>query len=193
MKYFFQLLMSLAVLSSLSQPAIADSDSNKNPLVEMNTSLGKVTLMLDAAKAPISVANFLSYVDEGFYDGTLFHRVIPGFMVQCGGFDDQMKKKETHPPIKNEATNRLLNLRGSIAMARTSVVDSASSQFFVNTVDNAFLDHNPPSNFGYAVFGKVVQGMSVVQQIENVPTTRRTRMADVPVEPVVIISMRRVE
>ena len=192
MKHYLHILMSLMAISLLPLPVGAESDNNKNPLVEIDTTFGKVTLMLDAGKAPITVANFLRYVDEGFYDGTLFHRVIPGFMVQGGGFDGQMQKKETHEPIKNEATNGLQNLRATVAMARTSVVDSASSQFFINLQDNAFLDHKP-NNFGYAVFGKVVQGMNVIQQIENVPTGRRGPMGDVPTEPVVIISMRQAE
>jgi cyclophilin family peptidyl-prolyl cis-trans isomerase len=162
----------------------------QNVMVEMKTSLGDVTLLLDAGKAPISVKNFLRYVDEGFYDGTVFHRVIPGFMVQGGGFDAEMQKLAVHDPIKNEAANGLKNLRGTIALARTNAIDSATSQFFINTVDNDFLNHNPP-NFGYAVFGKVVQGISVIQAIEAAPTSTQGRYANVPNEPITIISMKR--
>ncbi|HHQ48100.1 MAG TPA: peptidyl-prolyl cis-trans isomerase [Acidobacteria bacterium] len=147
-----------------------------------------MVLELDTAKAPVTVENFLRYVREGFYDGTVFHRVIPGFMIQGGGFTAAMEKKRTHPPIKNEAGNGLANLRGTIAMARTSQVNSANSQFFINVVDNHFLDHrdNSPRGYGYCVFGKVVEGMDVVDAIAKVKTGVSHGMRDVPVEPVII-------
>ena len=138
------------------------------PHVLIATSLGEIEVELDPAKAPISVKNFLEYVDSGYYDGTLFHRVIPGFMVQTGGFSAGMQEKKTRAPIKNEADNGLLNERGTLAMARTGVVDSATSQFFINLTDNDFLNHGA-RDFGYAVFGKVVRGMGVVDQIAKVP------------------------
>ncbi|WP_031762701.1 peptidylprolyl isomerase PpiA, partial [Pseudomonas aeruginosa] len=137
------------------------------PHVLIATSLGEIEVELDPAKAPISVKNFLEYVDSGYYDGTLFHRVIPGFMVQTGGFSAGMQEKKTRAPIKNEADNGLLNERGTLAMARTGVVDSATSQFFINLTDNDFLNHGA-RDFGYAVFGKVVRGMGVVDQIAKV-------------------------
>ena len=125
-------------------------------MVRFETTLGDFTLELDADKAPVTVANFLAYVDEGFFDGLVFHRVIPGFMIQGGGFTPDMKQKQNKAPIRNEAKNGLANKRGTIAMARTNVVDSATSQFFINLKDNDFLDHNGPANFGYAVFGQVL-------------------------------------
>lgn len=156
-------------------------------MVVLKTSLGEITIALDAEKAPVSVKNFLDYVDAQFYDGTIFHRVIKGFMIQGGGFSTDMQQKSTNPPIKNEADNGLKNLRGTIAMARTNNKDSATAQFFINSVDNAFLDHGS-RDFGYAVFGQVVQGMDVVERIEQV----RTGWQDVPAEQVVIHSIRRV-
>jgi len=167
-----------------------------NPRVLMKTTKGDIIIELYPDKAPITVKNFLSYVDEKFYDGTIFHRVIKGFMIQGGGLTPDLKTKpEKNPPIKNEATNGLKNLRGTIAMARTPDIDSATCQFFINLVDNPFLDHvpNDPAHFGYAVFGKVVQGMEVVDAIANVPTTARYNYRDVPVEPIVILSATRVQ
>jgi peptidyl-prolyl cis-trans isomerase B (cyclophilin B) len=166
-----------------------------NPIVLVKTSKGDITLELDAAKAPLTVANFLQYVGAGHYDGTIFHRVIPGFMIQCGGMTTEMKEKATQAPIKNEADNGLKNVRGTIAMARTSVVDSATSQFFVNLVDNDFLDHSAPTprGWGYAVFGKVIGGMETVDIIARVPTGSRGAHADVPSEQVVIQSITVVE
>jgi cyclophilin family peptidyl-prolyl cis-trans isomerase len=159
-----------------------------NPRVALKTSKGDITLELDPAKAPATVENFLSYARDGFYDGTIFHRVIPNFMIQGGGFTPDMEQKPTNPTIKNEAGNGLKNSRGTIAMARTQVVDSASSQFFINTVDNASLDHRDesPGGFGYAVFGRVIEGMETVDAISAVPTTNRGFFQDVPAEPVVI-------
>lgn len=162
----------------------------ENPHVLLTTSLGEIEVELDDAKAPISVANFLAYVDKGFYSKTVFHRVIPGFMVQGGGFDTDMRQKNTQSPIKNEADNGLHNVRGTLAMARTSIVDSATSQFFINQKDNAFLDHGG-RDFGYAVFGKVVKGMDIVDKISQVPTGRYAGMSDVPNTPVLILSAKR--
>ncbi|MEO5371591.1 MAG: peptidylprolyl isomerase [Magnetococcus sp. DMHC-1] len=159
-------------------------------MVVLTTSMGDITVELDAAKAPLSVKNFLTYVDEGFFDGTIFHRVIPGFMVQCGGMLPDMKEKKTHAPIKNEADNGLKNTRGTLAMARTNVVDSATSQFFINVADNVFLDHGG-RDFGYAVFGRVVAGMDVVDKIVNVPTGNRGGHQNVPVQPVTIVKAQR--
>lgn len=167
----------------------------KNPVVIMETSMGNVKIELFKDKAPISVRNFLSYVKDAYYDGTIFHRVIKTFMVQGGGLDENMQPKKTKFAIKNEATNGLKNLRGTLAMARTSVVDSATSQFFINVVDNAFLDHSgkTPDRFGYAVFAQVIEGMDVVDAIREVKTGNKGGHQDVPVEPVFINSIRLVE
>ena len=150
-------------------------------MVVLETSLGTIELELDAEKAPVSVENFLAYVDAGHYDGTLFHRVIPGFMIQGGGFDASMKQKATRAPIKNEADNGLTNQRGTVAMARTNDVNSATSQFFINVADNGFLNHGG-RDFGYAVFAKVTSGMDVADKIAAV----KRGAQDAPVEPVVI-------
>ena len=166
--------------------------------VLITTSMGNIKVQLDEKKAPVSVQNFLKYVGDKHYDGTVFHRVIKGFMIQGGGFDAQLKQRgATNPPIKNEAGNGLKNVAGTLAMARTGVVDSATDQFFINVADNAFLDHkdDSPRGFGYAVFGKVVAGMDVVRKIENVPTATKPSadgvpLADVPVETVVVKSIR---
>ena len=154
----------------------------------METSMGTITLELDDVKAPETVANFVQYAKDGHYDGTIFHRVIDGFMIQGGGFTKDMNQKETREPIRNEAMNGLRNLRGTIAMARTMVVDSATSQFFINLVDNSFLDfQNPtPQGFGYAVFGKVVDGMDVVDQIAKVKTGFSGPHQNVPEEAIMI-------
>ncbi|MBI2531922.1 MAG: peptidylprolyl isomerase [Deltaproteobacteria bacterium] len=143
------------------------AEQTKNPVVMMATSMGSFRIELDAEKAPITTKNFLDYISEGHFDGMIFHRVIPGFMIQGGGFDPKMSQKKTRAPIKNEAANGLKNVTGSIAMARTSDVDSASAQFFINVKDNDFLNHKSPSpdGFGYAVFGQVVEGMDVVDKI----------------------------
>jgi len=158
------------------------------PLVKLTTNQGDIVVELDSAAAPKTVNNFLAYVKDGFYDGAIFHRVIAGFMIQGGGFDADMKRKSPRPPIPNEADNGLLNRTGTIAMARTADPHSASSQFFINVKDNAFLDHRGKTSqgWGYCVFGKVVDGMAVVRAIENVPTTSRSGMRDVPKAPVVI-------
>ena len=156
--------------------------------VTMETNKGVITMELDRENAPVSVENFVTYARAGHYDGTVFHRVIPGFMIQGGGFDTDMKQKNTNPPIKIEADNGLKNTRGSVAMARTSDPNSATSQFFINVVDNAFLDHTSPTQqgWGYAVFGKVTDGMDVVTSIEKVQTGNKNGQSDVPHMEVVI-------
>ncbi|MCG6962972.1 MAG: peptidylprolyl isomerase [Acidobacteria bacterium] len=176
--------------------------TNVNPRVELKTSKGLVVIELDREHAPKTVDNFLAYVKSGFYDGTIFHRVIPGFMVQGGGFTSDMKQKATQPPIRNEAANGLKNLRGTVAMARTGQVDSATAQFFINLVDNGFLDHrdSTPGGFGYCVFGHVVEGMDVVDAIAATPTEtkmvkdphsgRQFPFRDVPTKTIVIESAK---
>ena len=161
-----------------------------NPTVEMVTDLGTVRMELFEDRAPITVKNFLQYVEDKHYDGVIFHRVIPSFMVQCGGFTPAMSEKPTRSNIKNESTNGLKNDRGTLAMARTNDPDSASAQFFINVVDNPGLNRNG-NNAGYAVFGKVISGMDVVDQIRRVPTGVKNGHEDVPVNPVVIQSIRR--
>ena len=163
-----------------------------NPVVLIKTSMGDITVELDKAKAPVTVDNFLAYVNDKFYDGTVYHRVIPAFMIQGGGFDKEMAQKKTKAPIKNEADNGLKNLNGTIAMARTSDPNSATAQFFINTKDNAFLDHRneTPQGYGYAVFGKVVKGQDVVKKIEQVQTATKGSFENVPVTPVIIESIR---
>ena len=160
-------------------------------MVKIQTNFGDISLELFEKEAPITTKNFLDYVKAGFYKGTLFHRVIPGFMIQGGGMDQDFNQKKTNAPIKNEATNQISNARGTIAMARTGVVDSATSQFFINLVDNDFLDFRAPTPqyFGYCVFGKVVSGMEVVDKIANVATGSRGMHRDVPVEDVVILDV----
>ncbi|BBR55221.1 MULTISPECIES: peptidylprolyl isomerase [Pseudomonas] len=165
--------------------------SDKTPHVLLDTSFGPVEIELNAEKAPISTKNFLEYVDSGFYNNTIFHRVIPGFMAQGGGFTDRMVQKPTRDPIRNEASNGLANTRGTLAMARTSDPNSATSQFFINVADNDFL--NPGRDRGYAVFGKVTKGMEVVDQIVNSPTTIKQGMRDVPADPVYIKSAKRID
>ncbi len=157
--------------------------------ITLSTSKGDIILDVNEAQAPISAKNFASYVSKGFYDGLIFHRVIKGFMVQAGGFTPDMKQKSGDAPIKNEWKNGLTNARGTVAMARTQVADSASSQFFINTKDNSFLSE-PRDGAGYAVFAKVVKGMEVVDAIENVPTTTKSGHGDVPREPVLITKAR---
>lgn len=162
--------------------------SASNPLIQMETSRGEIILELDAGKAPLTVSNFLSYARAGHYDGTIFHRVIKGFMIQGGGLTPDLTEKPTEEPIGNEATNGLKNRTGTVAMARTQEVDSATAQFFINTEDNRSLDHGGlnPAVFGYAVFGRVVDGMDVVYAIEQAPTGAMGAHQDVPKEPVVI-------
>jgi peptidyl-prolyl cis-trans isomerase B (cyclophilin B) len=169
--------------------------SQQNPIILMQTSKGDITIELDAEKAPITVANFLDYVKDGFYDGTIFHRVIENFMIQGGGMTVGMDQKKPKAPIKNEADNGLKNRRGTIAMARTQVVDSATAQFFINVVDNDFLDHQAktPMGYGYAVFGRVTDGMDTVDAIRKVPTGSSGMHQDVPREPVTITKVTVVE
>jgi peptidyl-prolyl cis-trans isomerase B (cyclophilin B) len=183
MKTFVQALFILLAGMTATVASAADQ-----PKVLLETNLGNITLELDTKAAPATVKNFLQYVKDGFYNGTVFHRVISDFMIQGGGFTAQMRKKETRAPIKNEADNGLKNVRGSIAMARTNDPDSATAQFFINTVDNDFLNHTAPTRrgWGYAVFGKVVDGMDTVDKIRAVPTANHGMFRDVPVKPVVI-------
>jgi len=177
----------LAVQSNAEEQGMTTNTAN---VVVMETSLGNVEIELLAEKAPVSVSNFLAYVDGGFYDGTIFHRVISGFMIQGGGFEGGMNQKPTRAPIKNEAKNGLKNDRGTLSMARTSVIDSATSQFFINVANNDFLNHGT-RDYGYAVFAKVVGGMDVVDKIAAVRTGVSGGMRDVPVETVTIKSVKR--
>jgi cyclophilin family peptidyl-prolyl cis-trans isomerase len=160
-------------------------------MIRFQTTLGDFTIELFPTEAPVTVENFERYVREEFFDGLIFHRVIPGFVIQGGGLTPDMNQKSNHAPIKNEATNGLKNERGSLSMARTNDISSATSQFFINLKDNEFLDHKPGS-YGYAVFAKVVDGMDVIDQIAGVKTGRRRGHDDVPVEDVLIISAREV-
>jgi peptidyl-prolyl cis-trans isomerase B (cyclophilin B) len=166
---------------------------NQHPRVALDTSKGRIVLELDAEKAPLTVANFLAYVDADYYSGTIFHRVIPGFMIQGGGFTPELEKKATEPPVVNEAKNGLKNERGSIAMARTNDPHSATAQFFIDTVDNSQLDYPSFDGWGYAVFGRVVEGLEAVDAIAAVPTGRAAGMSDVPLEPVLIERAERVD
>ena len=161
-------------------------------MIRFETTLGDFTIELFEKEAPLSVANFLRYIEDEFFDGTIFHRIVPGFVIQGGGFTEDMSQKRTHPPIKNEADNGLKNSRGTLSMARTSDVNSATSQFFVNLKDNDFLDHTR-GNFGYAVFARVTEGMDVVDKIAAVETGRRKGFDDVPLEPVIMKSVRKIE
>jgi len=160
-------------------------------MVRFETSHGGFTIQLYEREAPLTVANFLKYVDDGFFDGTIFHRVIPGFVIQGGGFTEDFEQKATRTPVKNEADNGMLNSRGTLSMARTNAPHSATSQFFVNLQDNDNLDYRPGSH-GYAVFGKVTEGMDVIDRIAAVRTGRRQGHSDVPMENVVVSTARRV-
>jgi peptidyl-prolyl cis-trans isomerase B (cyclophilin B) len=175
--------------------ASTSAGSKTSPLVRMTTNMGEIEIELNAEKAPKSVANFLEYVRSGHYNGTIFHRVIPGFMIQGGGFEPGMKQKPTNDAIENEADNGLKNDTGTIAMARTNDPHSATAQFFVNVKDNAFLNHTGknPSGWGYAVFGKVTKGMDVVKKIETTPTGSMGPFQDVPKQDVVIEKIEIVE
>ena len=159
-------------------------------MLRLKTSKGDIVIELNEEKAPLTVANIIQYAEDGFFEGTIFHRVIKDFMVQGGGFTPDMQRKDTRDPIQNEAANGLLNERGTLAMARTNDPHSASSQFFINHADNAFLNHVPQQNDGYAVFGRVVEGMDVVDEIAGVSTGVQAGMQDVPVEPVAILSAK---
>ena len=189
------LLVGALVVLAAVVPGDAEETAKGNPKVVLDTSKGKIVIELFADKAPQTVQNYLAYVDTKFYDDTIFHRVIPNFMIQGGGFIADMSQKSTNDPIKNEADNGLENQRGTIAMARTSDPDSATGQFFINSVDNDFLNFKSktPQGWGYAVFGKVVDGMEVVDAISAVQSGTRGMHSDVPVEPVVIKSARRLE
>ena len=186
-------LLALALALVLSTPALA-----RDPVLVIATSKGNIKIQLDEKKAPVSVANFLQYVKAKHYDGTVFHRVIKGFMIQGGGFDEKLHQIGAgQPPIKNEAGNGLLNKTGTLAMARTNVVDSATDQFFINAADNKFLDHRDetPRGFGYAVFGKVISGLEVVRKIEASPTETKPSgdgvpLGDVPRDAILIKSIR---
>ncbi len=186
------MVRTLTALSTLGLlMATASAATAANPQVVIETSLGSITVELFQDKAPISVKNFLEYTDDKHYDGTIFHRVIDGFMIQGGGFTPDMQQKKTKPPIKNEAANGLTNDKYTIAMARTGVVDSATSQFYVNVKDNPALNHAGPANFGYCVFGKVVAGTDVVDKIRAVSTGTKGGMGDVPTTEVLIKSVKR--
>ncbi len=179
---FWLLSLMLALTVSLS--------ACSKPRAVLSTNMGDIVIEFDAEKAPLSVKNFQQYCKDGHYNGTIFHRVISNFMIQGGGFTAEMEQKPTRDPIKNEAQNGLSNVRGSVAMARTAVVDSATAQFYINVVDNKFLDFKEANQrgFGYAVFGTVVQGMDVVDKIKGVPVTIKNGMQNVPVSPVIITS-----
>jgi cyclophilin family peptidyl-prolyl cis-trans isomerase len=191
MKRSVYTILILAVVLAISIVVYANlkgAGNIKNEEVLIKTSMGDIVVQLYSDKAPITVKNFLDYINEGFYNGTIFHRVIDGFVIQGGGFEPGMVEKPTKAPIKNEASNGLSNERGTIAMARTQVVDSATSQFFINLKDNTFLDHkdNTPQGYGYCVFGKVIKGMYVVDNIAKVKTHNVGYFQDVPVKDVVI-------
>jgi peptidyl-prolyl cis-trans isomerase B (cyclophilin B) len=186
--------MKIAILSALSVlTAVTPVAAAENPKVILDTSKGQLTIELYADKAPETVKNFLAYVDAGFYNGTIFHRVIPGFMIQGGGFTPDMQQKATRPPVKIESDNGLKNDRGTLAMARTQDPNSATAQFFINSVDNGFLNfkEKTPQGWGYAVFGKVVKGMEVVDEISKVKTGAKGMHRDVPVDTVTITSAKR--
>lgn len=183
---FLLTFFSLFVVAEPQAEQSTEQADVATPYITMETTMGDIILELNPSKAPITVANFLEYAQDGYYDGTLFHRVIPDFMIQAGGFfTPSMIRKATKEPIKNEADNGLFNNRGTIAMARTAAVDSATSQFFINVKNNHFLNHGF-RDFGYAVFGKVIAGMEVVDAIGMVETTRKSGHQNVPVEPVTI-------
>jgi cyclophilin family peptidyl-prolyl cis-trans isomerase len=178
------LMLSLSTLSFATENKMSDTQ----PKVKLTTTLGEIVIQLNSEKAPVSSANFLTYVNEGFYNGTIFHRVIPGFMAQGGGFDTSFNQKAVHASIKNEANNGLPNNRGTIAMARTPDPDSATAQFFINYKDNSFLNYTSPTpnGWGYAVFGEVVEGMEVVDAMAKQPTGNRGPHQDVPKTDIVI-------
>lgn len=179
MMLFLTTTLSFAKENKMSEPSTK---------VKLTTSLGEIIIQLNPEKAPVSSANFLTYVNEGFYNGTIFHRVIPDFMAQGGGFDTSFTQKPVHAPIKNEADNGLTNKRGTVAMARTNVPDSATAQFFINYKDNAFLNHTSPTpnGWGYAVFGEVIEGMDVVDAMAKIPTGNRGGHQDVPKTDIVV-------
>jgi len=181
---FSMMLLLTTSLSFATENKMSDTSSK----VKLTTSLGDITIQLNSEKAPISSANFLTYVNEGFYNGTIFHRIIPGFMAQGGGFDTDFNQKAVHDPIKNEADNGLPNKRGTLAMARTNVPDSATAQFFINYKDNSFLNYSSPttSGWGYAVFGEVIEGMDIVDEMAKQPTGNRGGHQDVPKTNIIV-------
>ena len=181
----------MTACTSSNEQKAAKTEKAENPIAVVHTNRGDITIRLAKDKAPISVDNFIRYAKEGFYDGTIFHRVIEDFMIQGGGFTSGMRHKPTHESIKNEAGNGLSNKRGTIAMARTADVDSATSQFFINVVDNPFLDHRGESRteYGYAVFGDVIDGLDVVDAIRRVQTNSQGAHQNVPIEPIIIKSV----
>jgi cyclophilin family peptidyl-prolyl cis-trans isomerase len=183
------MFIAMVALAMIVQP----SGAKENPMVIMETSKGTITIELYADKSPVSVENFLWYVDNNFYDGLVFHRVIPNFMIQGGGFTKDMTKKKTNPPIKNEANNGAKNMRGTLAMARTQDINSATAQFFINLKNNDFLNYQSPSQYGYAVFGKVVEGMDVVDAIAAVKTVTKGQYNDVPSTSITIEKAYRME
>ena len=193
MMKFIPALLTVAFILAASIPAFSEEKAaeSNNPHVYIKTNVGGFTIELYPDKAPLTVANFLNYVEKGFYAGTIFHRVIKGFMIQGGGFTQDMSMKETAAPIKNEAFNGLKNKKYTLAMARTNIVDSATCQFFINTSNNTALDHREKSQsgFGYCVFGKVIEGSEVIDKIEMVKTTTKGSYADVPSKPVIIKAM----
>lgn len=195
MRHFGTALKCLVAAIALFLSAAAfgpTAEGGDRPVVIFSTSMGDITIELLSEEAPVTAKNFLDYVDAGFFDGTIFHRVIPGFVIQGGGFTADMNQKPTQAPIKNEADNGVKNTRGTLSMARTSDINSATSQFFINLKDNEFLDHGT-RDFGYAVFGKVVEGMDVVDKIAGVKTGDRGHHSDVPVEPIVTNIAKRKE
>jgi cyclophilin family peptidyl-prolyl cis-trans isomerase len=183
---------SAMVLAASLTASAARLEAADNPVVVVETSMGNITFEVYPDRAPKSVENFLAYVKDGFYEGTIFHRVIKGFMIQGGGLTADLQRKETRPPVQNEASNGLKNQRGFVSMARTAEIHSATAQFFINTANNTALDHKGMGarDFGYCVFGKVTEGMDVVDKIENVDTGTKSGYKDVPVQPVVIKSIR---
>ena len=191
---FLSFLLLLATTQTAAKPAApaTPAPAPGNPVAVISTSLGDITIELFKDRAPVSVANFLQYASEAFYDGTIFHRVERGFVIQGGGYTEAMVEKSTRAPILNEATNGLRNVRGTLAMARRQAARSATSQFFINVADNIELDHRglAPDEYGYAVFGRVLEGMDVVDRIANVKTGGRGGFTSVPVDPVVIKSVK---
>jgi peptidyl-prolyl cis-trans isomerase A (cyclophilin A) len=185
------ILLGVLATSFAGVGSLCAQEKAGNPMVLVKTSMGSFKIELFAKEAPVTVKNFLTYVDKKFYDGTIFHRVMPGFVIQGGGFDKNMVQKTTLSPIQNEAKNGLNNLRGTLSMARTNDINSATSQFFVNLKSNAALDHVSDAQFGYAVFGKVVQGMDVIDKIAAVATGNKGPHQNVPVKPIIIESMTR--
>jgi peptidyl-prolyl cis-trans isomerase A (cyclophilin A) len=184
-----KMLLGICLLTVLSGFNAFAAEETVLPVVEIKTSLGDIKLELYPEKAPLTVKNFLMYVKKKSYDGTIFHRVIPNFMIQGGGFDESLNKIKNESPVKNEADNGLANERGTIAMARTNAIHSATNQFFINLKNNTFLNHKGSRNFGYCVFGKVIAGIDVIDKIAKVKTTRKSGYSDVPEKAVIIKSI----